>query len=131
MRCFDEEIVNSIMNPAEHYILDQPEPFRSMLLHIQSIIEHTITDVDLKYKYRVPFYYVNGKPFCYLNQSNDYIDVGFWHAHHLTSNLEHLTAAGRKTIRSLRYRSLEEINDAILIAILLEAYSVKDQKFYK
>lgn len=119
------------MNPAENYILDQPEPFRSMLLHLQSIIELTIRDVDLKYKYRVPFYYINGKPFCYLNQSKDYIDVGFWYAHHLTMNLEYLTIAGRKTMRSLRYKSLEEINDTILIAILEEAYSVKDKKFYK
>ncbi len=118
------------MNPSEDYILMQPEPFRSMLLHVQSIIELTITDVDLKYKYRVPFYYVNGKPFCYLNQSKDYIDVGFWYAHHLTEHLEYLTTAGRKTIQSLRYKSLEEINDTILIAILQEAYSVKDKKFY-
>lgn len=28
------------MNPAEDYILSQPEPFRSMLLHLQSVIEH-------------------------------------------------------------------------------------------
>lgn len=119
------------MNPAEDYILRQPEPFCSMLMHLQAVIEHTIPDVDLKYKYRVPFYYINRKPFCYLNQSKDYIDVGFWYAHHLTANLEYLTVAGRKTIRSLRYTSLEEINDTILTAILQEAYSVKDKKFYK
>lgn len=119
------------MNPAENYILNQTEPFSSMLMHLQAVIEHTIADVDLKYKYLVPFYYVNGKPFCYLNQSKDYIDVGFWYAHHLKENLEYLTVAGRKTIRSLRYKSLEEINDAVLIAILKEAYSVKDKKFYE
>lgn len=52
------------MNPAEHYILEQQEPYRSMLLHIQSVVEHTIPKVELKYKYKIPFYYINNKPFC-------------------------------------------------------------------
>lgn len=119
------------MNPSEEYILNQPEPFRSILMHLQSVIEITITNVDLKYKYRVPFYYVDGKPFCYLNQAKDYIDVGFWHGIHLTKNVKFLTTAGRKTIKSLRYKSLEEINDKILIEVLQEAFEVRDKKFYK
>ena len=119
------------MNPSEEYILNQPEPFRSMMLHLQSVIEMTIANVDLKYKYRVPFYYVEGRPFCYLNQAKDYVDLGFWNAAHLTKNLEFMTVAGRKMMRSLRYRSLEEINDKILMEILEDAYSVKDRKFYK
>lgn len=119
------------MNPAESYILDQPEPFRSILLHLQAVIEHHIPDVDLKYKYRIPFYYIEGRPYCYLNQSDDYVDVGFWNAAHLTKNLEYLTTKGRKLMKSLRYRSLEEIDDAILLEVLKDAYSVRDKKFYK
>ena len=57
------------MNPAENYILNQREPYRSILLQLQVVIEHTISDVDLKYKYKIPFYYIGGKPFCYMNQS--------------------------------------------------------------
>ncbi len=119
------------MNPSEEYILNQPEPFRSMMLHLQSVIEMTIAHVDLKYKYRVPFYYVEGRPFCYLNQAKDYVDLGFWNAAHLTKNLEFMTVADRKMMKSLRYRALEEINDKILIEILEDAYSVRDKKFYK
>ncbi len=119
------------MNPAEQYILNQPEPFRSILLHVQSVIEHTVSDVDLKFKYRIPFYYTEGRPFCYLNQSRDYVDVGFWNAAHLTKNLEFMTTAGRKMMKSLRYNSLEEINDKILIEVLKDAYSVRDKKFWK
>ncbi|MRI02201.1 DUF1801 domain-containing protein [Kriegella sp. EG-1] len=119
------------MNPAEEYMLNQPEPYRSILLHVQSIIEMTITEVDLKFKYRIPFYYIEGKPFCYLNQSKDYVDVGFWHAAHLSNNLEYLTTDGRKMMKSLRYTTLEDINDSILISILKEAYLVRNEKFYK
>ncbi len=119
------------MNPAEDYILNQTEPFRGILLHLQSVIELTVPDVDLKYKYRVPFYYLDGRPYCYLNQSKDYVDLGFWNAAHLAVHLEHMCIAGREMMRSLRYKSLEEIDNAILIAILEDAYSVKDKKFWK
>lgn len=118
------------MNPAEAYILNQPEPYRSMLLHLQAVIEATVPEADLKYKYRIPFYYINGKPYCYLNQSKDYIDVGFWHAAHLSKHTELMVTAGRKVMKSLRYKSLEEIDNDILIAVLHDAYTVKDKKLY-
>ncbi|NNK74887.1 MAG: DUF1801 domain-containing protein [Maribacter sp.] len=118
------------MNPAEEYILNQPEPFRGILLHLQSVIERSITDVDLKFKYRIPFYYVNDKPFCYLNQSKDYVDVGFWQARHLTLHPDKMTTANRKMMKSLRYTALDEIDDTVLIAVLNEAYSVKDRKLW-
>ncbi len=118
------------MNPAEEYILQQPEPFRSILLHLQSVIEQTVPDVALKYKYKVPFYYLNGKPFCYLNQAKDYVDLGFWNAAHLSVHLELMTTAGRKMMRSLRYTSLKEINHTVLTEVLLDAYAVRHKKFY-
>ena len=118
------------MNPAEDYILGQPEPFRSILLHLQTVIEQTVPEVDLKYKYNIPFYYLEGRPFCYLNRARDYVDLGFWNAAHLSVHLKHMTTAGRKIMRSLRYVSLEEINHEILVAVLKDAYSVKDKKFY-
>ena len=119
------------MNPAENYILSQPEPYRSILLHLQSVIEHTVPEVVLKYKYNIPFYYLQGKPFCYLNQSKNYVDLGFWKAAHLTIHLEHMTTAGRKIMRSLRYASLEEIDHTILVEILKDAYNIKDVKFWE
>jgi len=119
------------MNPAEVYILEQPEPFRSMLLHLQVVIEQTVPEAEMLYKYKIPFYYVNGKPFCYLNATNNYIDVGFWHAAHLSVYLEHMTTAGRKMMRSLRYAQPDEIREEVLIAVLHNAYAVRDKKFYK
>ncbi len=119
------------MNPAEAYILHQEEPYRSMLLHLQSVIERTVPTVDLKYKYKIPFYYVEGRPYCYLNQSKDYVDIGFWNAAHLTIHLEHMTTVGRKIMRSLRYKNLAEIDNTILVEVLKDAYHVKDKKFWK
>ncbi len=118
------------MNPAEDYLLNQPEPFRSMLLHLQSVIALTIPEVDLKYKYRIPFYYIKGRPFCYLNQSKNYVDVGFWHAKHLTLHLDKMTTADRKMMKSIRYTSLDEIDDKILVEVLQDAFSVRGKKFW-
>lgn len=119
------------MNPAEEYILSQSKPYRDILLHLQAVIERTVPEVDLKYKYKIPFYYLEGKPFCYLNQAKDYVDLGFWNAAHLTVHLEHMVTAGRKVMRSLRYTSLEEINEEVLVAILEDAYSVSGKGFWK
>ncbi|NNE77158.1 MAG: DUF1801 domain-containing protein [Pricia sp.] len=119
------------MNPAEAYIINLSEPYRDIFFHLQSIIEQTVPKVDLKYKYRIPFYYIESKPFCYLNQTKNYVDVGFWNAAHLTVHLEHMTTTGRKMMRSLRYTSVEEIDETILIEVLRDAYRVWDKKFYK
>ena len=119
------------MNPSEEYILSQPEPYKGMLLYLQSIIERTVDRSELKYKYKIPFYYIGGRPFCYLNQSGDYVDLGFWNAAHLSFHLEKMETKGRKMMRSLRYRSLDEIDEEVLTEVLLDAYNVRHKGFWK
>jgi len=41
-----------------------------------------------------------------------------------------MVSAGRKIMKSLRYKSLEEIDNNILITVLHDAFTVKDKKFY-
>ncbi|MFK7834143.1 MAG: DUF1801 domain-containing protein [Winogradskyella sp.] len=114
------------MNPAEVYILKQPEPYKSILLHLQVLIAHTLPKADLLYKWRLPCYYLDKRPMCYLNQSKDYVDVGFWHSAHLSKNWDpYLTTEKRKVIKSLRYKSLDDIDDAVFIAILKEVEGLK------
>ncbi len=118
------------MNPAETYILKQPEPFKTLLLHLQVIVESVVPSVDLMCKYKIPFYYVEGRPFCYLNATKEYVDVGFWNAKHLTRHTAHMTTAGRKVMKSLRYKNLEDIEETILVEVLQEAYAVRNKKFF-
>ena len=119
------------MNPAEEYMLKQSEPFKSILLYLQTIIERNIPETELKFKYRIPFYYLGGKPFCYLNQSKDYVDLGFWNAAHLSVHLDKMETAGRKMMRSLRYRSIDEVNSHVLEEVLQNAYEVRHKRFYE
>jgi hypothetical protein len=120
------------MNPAEEYILNAKEPYRSILLHLQLVIETVIPELELKYKWHLPFYYLkNNQGFCYLNQSKDYVDLGFTRGAHLTKHHTKLVSEGRKHMRSLRYFNLDDIDDEVLIDVLKEAYSVRHLKYYK
>lgn len=121
------------MKPAENYILNQPEPFRSILLHLQILIEGNFPEVDLQFKWKIPFYYLDGKPFCYLNPSKKkgFVDVAFWVSAHLKKYNEHLISENRKVVKSLRYFSVDDINEEILLSVLDEAHLLKDEGFYK
>ena len=119
------------MNPAEAYILHQPEPYKSILLHLQLLIEHSFPDVQLKYKWRIPCYYLGTRPICYLNQSKDYVDVGFWHSAHLTKYTEFMVSEKRKVVKSMRYKTLDDIDDEIFIAILKDVEKHKNKSFLK
>lgn len=119
------------MNPAESYILNQPPFFREILLQLQVVIESEIPEVELKYKYRIPFYYLKDKPFCYMNQSGDYVDLGFAQSAYLTRHLDKMYSKGRKVVRSLRYRSIEELDYEVLLEVLEEASSHAGKSFFK
>ena len=121
------------MNPAEEYILRQAEPFKSMLLHITATIERTLPDAELKYKWKIPCYYAGTRPICYINvpPKGNYVDIGFWNSSYLTKYFEHMVSEKRKVVKSLRYFSLEAIDNDILVAVLKEAYHIKEKGFYR
>ena len=120
------------MNPAEDYILKQPESYKSILLHLQVLVEHTLPEAELLYKWKIPCYYIDKRPICYLNQTKDYVDVGIWHSAHLSEQWNsYLITEKRKVVKSLRYKSIDDINDEIFISILKELKSLKDEGFYK
>ncbi len=121
------------MNPAEEYILDQSEPFKSIILHIRMVIERILPDVELKYKWNIPCFYIGKSPICYINASHkkQFVDLGFWNSAHLTKHLDKMVSEKRKVVKSLRYRALEEIDDSVLKEVFLEALSLKGKGFYK
>ncbi|WP_178989268.1 DUF1801 domain-containing protein [Winogradskyella schleiferi] len=120
------------MNPAEAHILKQPEPYKSIYLHLQVLIEHTLPDADLLYKWRMPCYYIDKRPMCYIHQSKDYVDVGFWHSAQLSKKWDaYLVTEKRKVVKSLRYKTLEDIDDTVFISILKEVEGLKEKGFYK
>lgn len=114
------------MKPAEEYILNQPEIYRDIILNLQIVIENEMPGVELFFKWKIPYYYYNGKPFCFINASHKgkYVDLAFNKGYQLQKNQEFLIGDKRNTFKSLRYFSLEEINTEILIDVIREAISL-------
>lgn len=115
------------MKPADLYLLNQPDKYRDILLHIVSVIENTIPEVTLEYKWTVPYFYYKKKPFCYLNASHKhhFVDIGFAKGFQLKQNQQYLVADnGRNTVKSLRYYSLDEVDNEVLISVLKEVISL-------
>lgn len=120
------------MNPAELYILNRPEPYKSILLHLQILVENTVKNVELKYKWKIPVYYVGKKPICYFNASlkKGFVDVAFWTSSDLSKFKDQLITENRKVVKSLRYYSLNDINEEVLIEILQLVSASPEQGFY-
>lgn len=117
------------MNPAEDYILKQDEPYKTILLQLQAIIEAVLPNAELLYKWRIPFYYNDGIPICFLNKSKDYVDLAFWHFDKLEKYTEHYIDANRKSIRSLRFKSVDDINDEVIFYVLQKQLEVNTNPF--
>jgi len=108
------------VNPAENYILNQPELYRDILLYLQLVVERTIPELELKYKYKIPFYYLNGKPFCYFNASHkkSYVDIGLVKGKLIQVHQEYLVTENRKKMVSLRYKNIEEVDNRVLEEVI-------------
>lgn len=117
------------MHPAEHYILNQRFPYKTILLQLQSVIKSVVPQAELFYKWKIPFYYYQDKPLCFLNQSKNYVDFGFWHHEQMDQYTEFFVSTNRKTVRSLRYQSIEDINDEILIYVLQRLVKINKDPF--
>lgn len=117
------------MNPALEYIERAPEAYRGIMMHLQLLVESTIPSAQLKYKWRLPFYYLDDKTmFCFFNFRKTFVDLGMSYGNELSNQHGVLIAGeGRKMLRSLRFYKLEDINDRIVIETLQELYTVRSK----
>jgi hypothetical protein len=117
------------LKPAEAYILNQKEPYRSILLQLQSIIEAVAPNAQLLYKWRIPFYYCNGIPLCFLNHSKDYVDLAFWHFEKMDQYTNYFVDTNRKSVRSLRYKSVDDIHGEVVVYVIQKQLEINLNPF--
>lgn len=55
-----------MLRPIDSYFENHPEPTKSYLAFLRTLILKSDTHVTESWKYRMPFYCYNGKMFCYL-----------------------------------------------------------------
>jgi hypothetical protein len=67
------------MNPVEQHILNQNEPYQSIMLYMRFVVFKVLPTVEEKYNYKIPFFNINKKPLLYLNilKGKNYVDVAF------------------------------------------------------
>ena len=114
------------MKPALEYILSQPAEYKEIIYYVCEVIEKEIPEATLLYKWKVPFYYIGTKPFCYINVSHKrkFVDVAFFHGNQLKKHQEYLNSHNRTQIKSLRYFDLNSFPDDILRDIIREAKEI-------
>ena len=66
-----------------------------------------------------------------VSQKKRYVDIAFWNSAHLTLHLDKMVTENRKVVKSLRYGTLEEIDQEVLVDVLQECYAQKHKGFYK
>lgn len=111
------------MKITDEYIYRQPEKFRSILLHLISVFKREIPELELLFKWGIPYFYCKKKPFCYLatNAKKGFVDAGFARGFQLEGNQNYLVGEKRNTVKSLRYHDLEDIDNTILVNVIQEA----------
>ena len=114
------------MRLTDEYIFRQPEKYQSILLHLIRVFEREIPELELLFKWGVPYFYFRKKPFCYLapNHKKGFVDAGFARGFQLKQYQDVLVDEKRNTVKSLRYFSLESIDNTILIDVIHEAKSL-------
>jgi hypothetical protein len=112
------------MNPSESYILNQREPYQSIMLYVRSVIFKTLPEVNERYSYKIPFYNVGKKPLLYLNvlKGTNYVDVAFVQGILLEDKFPALeNHNNRKQVRSIQVKSLEDFDEMEFVELLKEA----------
>ena len=111
------------MKPTQEYILRQSPEFQEILFYVISVVEQELPSTELLFKWGIPYFYWNKKPFCYLapNKKKGFVDIGFAKGFQLKNNQEYLIGENRNTVKSLRYYNLDSIPDIILRNVINEA----------
>lgn len=112
------------MKPLESYILNQQEPYQSIMLYVRSVILKTLPEVSERYSYKIPFYNIGKKPMCYLNilKGANYVDVAFVQGVLLEDEFPILkNYNNRKQVRSVQVKSLENFDELEFVELLKKA----------
>lgn len=104
------------MKPAEEYILKQAPEYQEILHYLVGVMEQEFPNLDLLYKWKLPFFYFKGKPVIYfnVNAKKQYVDVGIFYGSKMKKNIEYFIVGNRTVVKLLRYHKIDAIPDLIL-----------------
>lgn len=115
---------------AEDYIVQQNPHIRRTLYALHRVILLSEDSITSKLNWGIPFYYYRGSSWCYLAYIKKWncVEIGFTKGHLLPNAAGLLLDRGRKTVRSIEFRSYDDfldreeaIREVIQEALLLQA----------
>lgn len=111
------------MKSAEEYILRQSPEFKEIIYYVISVIEQEMSDIEMFFKWGIPYFYYYKKPFIYIapNKKQNFVDIGFARGYALKLHQDILIGEKRNTIKSLRYFKIDSVDDNVLREVIVEA----------
>jgi len=112
------------MNPIDNYILEQKEPYQSIMLYVREVIYKALPSVQEKFSYRIPFFMHCNKPMIYFNilKGTSYVDVAFVQGILLEEDYPQLrNDRNRKQVRSIQIKSLKDFDELMFIQLVKDA----------
>ena len=110
-----------MLNELENYYFSLPEPDQSTLLFLRQFILNHSKNITEHFKFRTPFFYFNGKMFCYfsIEKKTSRIYIGFVKGHAIKHKA--LIAGNRTQIKVYYIEKDKDVRINELKAILKEA----------
>ncbi len=105
-----------------------PEDQLSIVEALRELVIATVPNIKEKLSFNVPFYSLN-KGICYIwpgavswgSKTWEGVEFGFNYGNLLSDEANYLLRGNRKQVYNKRFHSVEEINEELLAAYLLEA----------
>lgn len=120
------ELSLSNMNRVDEYILDQDPELAIIVEKLRDIIKSCSPSITEKIAYRIPFYYGYKRLF-YINVVKEVIDFAFCRGNELSNVQNILKSKGRKSIKSISIKSINDIDEEVLSQIISEAILLDEE----
>ncbi len=117
------------MSPVDFYILDQPKELKPVIKKLRELILSASPFIEEKLVYKIPFFY-GAKRIFYINSQNNWVDLGFCEGYLLGEN-KILQAKNREQVKTIRFFSVTEIDDNIVLPIIHEAILLDQLRHFR
>lgn len=114
------------LHGIENFYLNLTEPNRSCMLSLRDFIVPLHEDITQEWKYRLPFFYLRGKMFCYLwmDKHTGYPYIGFTDGGKMNHPM--LVQGDRKRMKILAINPKEDLPLKVLNEVFEEAMLLRE-----
>lgn len=112
------------MRELDYFYDQQEEPLKSCFLALRTIISGAHPALTEEWKYKLPFFYLNKKMFCYLWKDKVTLDAYVSFAVGFRMNHPALESGDRKRFKIYRINPMEDIDINELNEILSQAFKL-------